>query len=257
MQKTIQYNKQKHGETFMEEWLPHRDASDIWQFQGIVHEIDDPQSVYAFRLVIYRMNYLLESFYLIHYSLSEVLKTTDYTESIVIPIKPGKKMQLSFDDESFLFGDMAQVLDTKHAMVLRLRGNEFAIELRMDKDYPPIWYGDEGKVFLAPTEKETRAMFCCALPRMNTFGRITLGERDFRVQGIAAVERSWGKVPLKHASVHWERFYLFFDDMDEMALINLPLADHKEGMYLHHNLEPMRIQEFSLDPCLLYTSRCV
>lgn len=30
MQKTIQYNKQKHGETFMEEWLPHRDASDIW-----------------------------------------------------------------------------------------------------------------------------------------------------------------------------------------------------------------------------------
>ena len=101
-------------------------------------------------------------------------------------------MQLSFDDESFLFGDMAQVLDTEHAMVLRLRGNEFAIELRMDKDYPPIWYGDEGKVFLAPTEKETRAMFCCALPRMNTFGRITLGERDFRVQGIAAVERSWG-----------------------------------------------------------------
>ncbi len=248
MQNTVQYNKQKHGESFMDEWLPHREASDIWQFQGIVHEIDAPQSIYSFRLVIYKINYLLEPFYAIHYNLSDILKTTDYTESIVIPIKPGKKIQLSFDEESLLFADMAQVLDTEHAVVLKLRGNEFAIELRLDKDYQPVWYGDDGKVFLARTPKESRAIFCCALPRMNTFGRITLAERDFRVQGISAIERSWGKMPLKSASTHWERFYLFFDDMDEMALINLPLAGHMDGIYLHHNLEPMRIREFSLEP---------
>ena len=248
MQKLISYNKNKHAESLMDEWLPHREASDIWQFYGLIHEMDSPQSIYSFCLSIYRVHNLLEPFYSIYYSLTEVLKTTDYTERIVIPIKPGKRPQLSFDEESFLFGDVAQVLDTEHAVVLKSRGGEFSLELRMDKNCPPAWYGNNGQVALSSRKKDPRNIWGCAWPQMQTFGRINVGDRDFRVQGIAAIERLWGKLPLKAARSHWEKFYLFFDDGDEMSLINIPLADHNDGLYLHHNLPPMRISEFSIEP---------
>ena len=248
MQKNIQYNNQSHSELFMDEWLPHREASDIWQIEGILNEPDSSQPLYSFNLSISKVNYPFESFYAIHYSLGEIFNAQDHSEDIVIPIRAGRKTQLTFDEDSCFCGDIAQILDTEKAVVLRLRGKDFSLELRMNKDYPLVWYGQDGKVSLSRVPKNTRSMFSCIIPRMCTYGRLNIGDRDFRVQGIAAFERSWGKMPLKLASTHWEKFYLFFDDMDEMSLINIPLADHMDGVFMHHNLPSMPISEFDLQP---------
>lgn len=247
MKNTVLYNKQEHG-SFMENWLPHQDAADIWLVQGKLHEPTLPQAIYSFRLSIYKINYPFESFFTIQYSLGDALKDKDYNERVIIPILRGKKARLSFDADSIFLGENAQLLDTKYAYVLRLRGSDFGLDLRLDKDDPLVWYGDKGKVQLTKVKRESKSIFGCVRPNMDTFGRLFLEGKDFRVEGISSFERLWGKFPVKQAQLHWEKFYLFFNNRDEVMLMNFPLSGYIDGMFIPQKRKSIRLHNFFLEP---------
>ncbi|MBQ1502227.1 MAG: hypothetical protein IIZ45_06415 [Firmicutes bacterium] len=248
MHNNLPYNRSDHGD-FMENWLPHRDASDIWKIQGIFHESLVPEAVYSYRLSIYKVDYPLDSFYAVQYSLGDALKARSYSERIIVPRRPGKKAHIDFDFESMFCGDHAQILDTEKALVLRLRGNEFGIDLRIDKGSDSFWLGEGERVQMKVNQKLSRkGMFMGVMPQMHTFGRLMLEGMDMRVEGVSSIERTWGKMPLRSAKYHWENFYLFFDDGTEASLMTMPLISRKESLYIKEDGEPASVGDFVLEP---------
>jgi hypothetical protein len=245
MHNTVPYNKEERGR-FQENWRPHRDVADIWQIQGILHEPSLPQAVYSYNLSIFKISYPFESFYAIHYGLGDTLSAHDDNELAIIPIQKGDKAQLSFDEDSIFFDEHAQILDTEHAFALRLRGTDFGLDLRLDKKRPPVWYGENGKVYLSKIRREAKSLFGGVRTNMKTFGRLFLDGRDVRVEGVSALERCWGRVPYKIAQIHWEKFYLFLEDVGEVMLMNFPLGGFSEGIYIPKKGAPLRLSNYRL-----------
>ena len=247
MYSTLPYNKTEHG-GFMENWLPHRDVLDIWKIQGIINESIISKATYSYSLTIYKVEYPLESFFAVQYSLGDILKATGFSERVIIPIIPGKKPQIDFDNESMFCGEHAQVLDTEKAIVLRLRGNGFGLDMRLDKFNDPIWLGEDGRFAVRDSKVASKSLYMGTMPAMRSFGRLYLDGQDLRVQGVSSIERCWGKVPVRDARIHWEKFYLFFNNNDEISLISMPLLQKQKGLYIPDQGETVAMDSFMIEP---------
>ena len=247
MHNHLPYNRLDHGD-FMENWQPHQGASDIWKIQGIIRESLIPDAVYSYRLSVYKIAYPMESFYAIQYTLGDILRASGYSERIIVPQVIKKNKFVDFDSESLFCGDSVQILDTEKALVVRLRGNEFGMDLRLDKDLDPVWFGEGGKLQLSGGKHSPFSMFVGVMPRMDTFGRLLLQGQDMRVEGVSSIEHSWGSIPVKRAKLHWEKFYLFFDDGDEVSIVDMPLISKKEGTYVDPAGTAVELNDFVFEP---------
>jgi hypothetical protein len=158
-----------------------------------------------------------------------------------------KKAHLSFDQDSLFFGEAVQVLNTQKAYVLRLRGKSFGLDLRLDKTIPVVWYGDDGKIVLTKARQENKTLTACSRSQLQTFGRLYIGGKDLHVEGVSSLERFWGNIPLKKANMQWERFYLFFNNHDELMLMNFPLGSHKEGTFIPKRGVTKHINDFDIE----------
>ena len=235
--------------SFNEEWDRHRNVSDIWQVQGLIHEFGIDQALYSFRLSVTHVDAGLESFDMVSYALDDLLRLEQHSSTWNLHSlhADGGGEQLFVDHNSVICGDYAQMLLDKDAVALRLRGLDFGLDLRLDRTLDEVWHGRDGLVYLGNSRTLKRGkLFNGVLPSMIAGGKLYMGGRSARVIGKAAFERLWGRFPLRRAKAHWERFYLFFDNGDELLLTDLPYSLYHSGLWLTRRGGARTIGEYAL-----------
>ena len=231
--------------SFQEDWLPHRGISDIWQLSGIFQESKIPQAVYSFRFSLYRVAAGVESFDRVRILLDDLLHNRSYGDRWNLRSSKGEREELHIDENSILFGEHAQILLEGNVMALRLRGESFGLDLRLDCPEHEFWFGTDGRM---PISTEGRQkVHQCTLPGISAVGHLYLQNNSVRVEGKAVFERFFGKQPLRQAKYHWERFYLFMDNGDEIALTTFPYGGFHTGMWFPQAQEATLLSEYALD----------
>ena len=233
-----------HGHrTFNEEWTPHQNVSDMWHVQGLVHELRLDQALYGFSLSISRLAVGLEYYTLISYSLTDMLARAHYTvDQVVGPKDDG----LLADADSLIWGEQAQMLLDGDAVAVSLRGDDFGLDLRLDRTLAEVWHGKDGLLRFHHRRPGSGRMYNVVLPSMIAGGKLQFKDRTVPVVGRAGFDRLWGDLPLKRAASHWERTYLFFDNGDELLLTDFPQAIYHTGMWLNKQGSNKALGEYAL-----------
>ena len=234
---------------FNQEWPRHRNVSDLWQVQGLIHELGIEQALYAFQLSVFHIDAGLESFDAVSCSLDDLLKLEHHGGAWNLHSLHGEQSgeKLYVDDNSIIFGEYAQMLLDGDAVALRLRGLDFGLDLRLDMARGEVWHGRDGLLRFAHSGLFKRGMlFEGVLPSMIAGGKLYMGGNTTRMIGKAGFERLWGRFPLRRARAHWERFYLFFDNGDELLLTDFPNAIYHSGMWLTRRDGAKRLGEYAL-----------
>ena len=125
---------------FNSEWQPHQNVSDMWHVQGLVHELRLDQALYGFSLSVSRLAVGLENYTLVSCALEDLLNHTHHAAGQVIGPK-GEGPRLQADADSLIWGEQAQMLLDGDAIALRLRGEDFGLDLRLDRTLPEVWQG--------------------------------------------------------------------------------------------------------------------
>ena len=231
---------------FNSEWAPHHNVSDMWHVQGLVHELRLDQAVYGFSLSVSRLAVGLDHYVLIECALEDMLNRAHYRTGGLITPKDDKAVPLLTDADCLIWGEQAQMLLDGDALALRLRGEGFGLDLRLDRTLPEVWYGRDGLLRFHHRRPANGRMYNAVLPALVAGGRMTLADRSVRVVGRAAFDRLWGNYPLKRAASHWERMYLFFNNGDELLLTDFPLAVYHTGVWLNKRSSTKSLGEYAL-----------
>ena len=235
-----------HGHrTFDDEWQPHRNVSDMWHVQGLVHELGLDQALYGFSLSVSRLAAALEEYTLIRCSLIDLLKRDHYTVGRLIGPKDEGEGLLA-DADSLILGEQAQLLLDGDAIAVSMRGEDFGLDLRLDRTAAEVWHGKDGLLRFHHRRPFSGRMYNVVLPSLVAAGKLQLPDRTVSVVGRAGFDRLWGKLPLKRAAAHWERMYLFFDNGDELLLTDFPRAIYHTGLWLNKRGGNKALGEYAL-----------
>ncbi|MBR5430722.1 MAG: hypothetical protein IK116_09400 [Firmicutes bacterium] len=231
--------------SFNEEWPPHPNVTDMWHVQGMIHELRLDQALYGFSVSLSRLTAGLEQYTLISFGVEDVLNRAHYGAERVIGPKDEEAAPLLSDEDSLIWGDGAQLLLERDAVAVRLRGDGFGLDLRLDRTLPEVWHGKDG-LLRFNHRRPVGKMFNVVLPSLVAGGRLTLNDRSLRVIGRAGFDRLWGNFPLKRALGHWERMYLFFNNGDELLLTDFPHAIYHTGLWLNKRSSNKALGEYVL-----------
>lgn len=112
---------------------------------------------------------------------------------------------------------------------LRLRAaagegaERLALDLHLGPGKPPVAQGDRGLSRKGP--EPGNASHYYSFTRLPATGRLTLGEREVAVQGLAWMDREWSTSALGPGLVGWDWFALQLDDGRDLMLYRLRRAD--------------------------------
>lgn len=232
---------------FDHEWLPHRQNCDTWRTQGIFH--DEQENTYGFRLSVNRVQAGMESFCVVNLQYGKL----DAEQGMIqqrwcIHALEGDKEGLLIDEDSILFRDEAQLLLAKDAIAMRLRGDDYALDLRMGRERPEVWFGEDGRIPFLLGPRRTRRGYLCTLPMLSCVGRIYRSDgSSSRVNGTASFERLWGRYPLRMSKAHWERFYLFMDNGDELSITAYPYGKLSTALCMPKNVLPFVFFDYQME----------
>ena len=230
---------------FNSEWRPHQNVTDMWHVQGLVHEVRLDQALYGFSLSVSRLMVGLDRYTLVSCALEDLLNRTHYAAGQVIgPKDEGPRLQA--DADSLIWGEQAQMLLDGDAIALRLRGDDFGLDLRLDRTLAEVWHGKDGLLRFSHRRPAGGRMYNVVLPYMIAGGRLELNGRSMRVVGRAGFDRLWGNYPLRRAASHWERMYLFFNNGDELLLTDFPRAIYHTGLWLNKRSRNKALGEYAL-----------
>lgn len=233
---------------FDADWRPHRKCSDFWLAQGLVHESGIPEAAYAFHLSLMRINAGLESFLRVDISLSDLLHGKLYASRLCLPyITKIERFDCYIDEESIICGQQAQVMLAPDGLALRLRGEDFGVDLRLDRMMPEIRLGSPGEIFLTKNRHPHYVLRGGALPHLKAGGCIYTPQGRLRVEGTAGFEHYWGQYPLKRAAVHSEHFYLFFERGDQIMINEFPYGGHRFGHCFPLKHKPFAFDQFEVE----------
>lgn len=231
--------------SFNEEWLTHHKVSDMWRAQGLIHELRLDQAIYGFSVSVSRLALGLKYYVLVSFSLDDMLNHRRYAQ--LQAGEEGKEAApLLVDEDSLLWGDQAQILLDGDALALRLRAEDFSLELRLDRTLDEVWHGKDGLLRLGNRRLNRGKLYNAVLPSLVAGGKLQLADRSLRVVGRAGFDRLWGELPLNRGKCHWERMYLFFNNGDELLLTDLPLAVYHTGMWLNKRSGGRSFGEYAL-----------
>ena len=245
MANPLSFTYNGHGD-FNREWGQHRNVSDMWHVQGLVHELRLEEAVYGFSVSISRLEVGLNYYTLIRCDLEDMLNRTHYFLERVLDAKSEDEPGLLVDDDSILCGDEVQMLLDGDAIALRLRGEDFGLDLRLDRTLGEVWYGKDGLLRLTNRGLNRGKLYNVVLPSLVAGGKLMLNDRTMRVVGRSGFDRLWGSFPLSIARCHWERMYLFYNNGDELLLTDFPLAIYHTGLWLNKRSSSRSLGEYAL-----------
>ena len=107
----------------------------------------------------------------------------------------------------------------------RLRASDAAvgIDLELTALKPPVLNGIDG--LSQKSADPDNASYYYSITRMQTEGRLRIGERDYRVSGLSWLDREWSTSALAADQVGWDWFALQLDDGSELMFYGLRLRD--------------------------------
>ena len=223
---------------FAAEWDYHRSCCDFWSFQGLLHEMEHPEYIYAFRVALQRILSGRERFWDLYYSFDDIIENRMIRKHIFVPYYELSRTDLYLDRESFFYQELIQMLIEGRAIALRLNGDDaadrgFALELRLDQSMEEQWPGRDGLWDMAPGQRLDSQVTVGILPFMNAIGHLDWEDDSVRLVGACSAERMWGKLSYQHSALHWEKIYISFLNGNEIFLVNLPVQNSGLAYFAH------------------------
>ncbi len=107
----------------------------------------------------------------------------------------------------------------------RLRANDdtIGIDLELTPLKPPVLNGIDG--LSQKSADPNNASYYYSITRMQTAGRLRVGDRDYSVSGLSWLDREWSTSALAADQVGWDWFALQLDDGSELMFYGLRLKD--------------------------------
>lgn len=106
---------------------------------------------------------------------------------------------------------------------LRASDNDVAIDLELTASKQPVLNGIDG---LSQKSADPRnASYYYSITRLQTEGRVRIGEKEYSVSGLSWLDREWSTSALAADQVGWDWFALQLADGSELMLYELRLSD--------------------------------
>jgi len=109
------------------------------------------------------------------------------------------------------------------AWQLRANDTQIGIDLELTALKPPTLNGIDG--LSQKSADPNNASYYYSITRMQTEGRLRIGERSFDVSGLSWLDREWSTSALAANQVGWDWFALQLDDGSELMFYGLRLRD--------------------------------
>ncbi|MGB5412656.1 MAG: lipocalin-like domain-containing protein [Woeseiaceae bacterium] len=106
---------------------------------------------------------------------------------------------------------------------LRAADDVVGIDLEVAALKPPVLNGIDG--LSQKSSDPGNASYYYSMTRLQTDGAVRIKGRDFKVSGLAWLDREWSTSALAAGQVGWDWFALQFDDDTELMLYGLRLKD--------------------------------
>lgn len=252
---------------FPEDHGPHPEyAAEWWYYTGNLEAADGRQ--FGFQLTFFRFGLTAEApqrasdwatsqIYMAHFALSDVAGNQFYAAERFSRAAAGLAgaqagpFQVWVDDWS-AEADLSTEAATP-PMHLRAADNGAAIDLRLEPGKSPVLQGDQG--LSQKSAEPGNASYYYSLTRMPASGSIWAGGSEYKVTGLAWMDREWSTSALAENQVGWDWFALQLDDGRELMLYRLRLRDGGNDPYSHAVLigadgtsQPLTFDDLLLTP---------
>jgi predicted secreted hydrolase len=146
------------------------------------------------------------------------------------------------------------------AFALRAKGEDAALELRLESAKPWVIHGENG--ISQKAEGTGRASHYYSASRLVTTGTLKIGGRDLRVTGDSWLDREWATNQLTAEQVGWNWFSLQLDDGTELMLYQMRTRDNgldpqSSGTFIARDgtTQHLRRKDYELTPLKYWTSK--
>ena len=112
---------------------------------------------------------------------------------------------------------------------LRAKDGEFAVDLNLGAEKPPVAHGENG--VSQKGEGRGHASHYYSLTRLKTEGTLTVPGQTLSVTGLSWMDHEFGSTQLDSNQVGWDWFSLQFDDGTELMLYIIRKADGRPDPY--------------------------
>jgi predicted secreted hydrolase len=119
----------------------------------------------------------------------------------------------------------ADAADGPHGMPWRLAagGEQVSIDILLNTAKPAVLNGDRGRS--QKSADPGNASYYYSMTRLETEGRLRVGDRDYTVSGLSWLDREWSSSALASDQAGWDWFALQFDDGTELMFYRLRKID--------------------------------
>jgi predicted secreted hydrolase len=215
---------------FPQDHFAHPDyQTEWWYYTGNLHTADGRR--FGFELTFFRQGvsraavaspWALQDIYMAHLALSDMQDAQFHATERINRAGPG----LAGIDPStgrIWNGNWQTVLSpTSHH--LSAVGPNFALDLQLAPDTPPILHGRNG--ISQKADGVGHASHYISFPRMTTSGSITLDGKQFNVDGLAWMDHEFFSESMASGETGWDWLSLQLDDHSELMLYRLR---HQDG----------------------------
>ncbi len=106
------------------------------------------------------------------------------------------------EDSATVFIDDWSLLQSGQSYGIKLRSEDFALDLLLTQTQPPLLQGDAG--YSRKGADPSLASYYYSLPHLRTQGEISIGGRTLRVTGTAWFDHEWSSTLLDEQAAGWD-----------------------------------------------------
>ncbi len=257
---TIPYRQETHG-GFDEEWAPHNDVGGWWYATGMLHDINNPDHLYAYQYTVFHFSpsfgpelkqgdlsmfdpkvaTLMKNFTMSRSTFMNGLTLIDLqTGQRIFKFEPGVEWANTYANHN------AVAFNTPHRSLLNLNEDNMTLsagipgvqlELTLDKGKGASWHADDGVLVMGCENASKARSVYYSYTNMPTTGSLNYynkaGENvTLQIAGKTWFDRQWGPIGLNNGGMFWEWFSLRFFDDEEVMLFAFPQNGYQDGTYV-------------------------
>jgi len=133
---------------------------------------------------------------------------------------------------------------------LAARGENMALELRLVSNEPAVLHGDSG--YSVKNHSGSNASWYYSYPDLSASGKLRIGEREWRVDGLAWMDHEWSSSPLDKSQNGWDWFGLRFSNGDHLMIFQVRQTDgrhYRYGLWMKPDGETVQLTgDWSMSP---------
>jgi predicted secreted hydrolase len=232
--RSVPYKQEDHGNS-EEEWAPHDSVSGWWYLTGMLHEVENPDHLYAYQYTVFHLSVpMTRHSYIYSLTLIDLQTGQRLTE---IKLNPADESGTYANENMVSFLPWSTLLRDDNRLNLWAEGTGMRLDLVIDMGKGAIWHGDNGVIVMScPRMPQARTVYY-SYTNMPTSGTMTFldrndEERSLEVDGQSWFDRQWGPLGIEYGGIFWEWFSLRFFDNEEVMLFSFPRSGHQDATYV-------------------------